>query len=64
MDRFIGACPVCGCELATEAFMYRCWCCGRSYSYSEVKSLAQDLPEQRKEQSRDENLVEQSAFGA
>jgi hypothetical protein len=31
-------CPHCGCELSSEAFRYRCWCCNKSYSYSEIMS--------------------------
>ncbi len=39
MNSVLSACPVCGCELSVEAARYRCWCCNRSFSYSEVSVL-------------------------
>ncbi len=40
-------CPSCGCELSPEALTYRCWCCNKSYSHSEIRPVNRTAPEQK-----------------
>ncbi len=46
MEKVVGICPICGCELSHEPLSYRCWCCNKRYSRSEVTLLRQSALEQ------------------
>ncbi len=45
--RYVATCPYCGCELSPEVTQYRCWCCDKSFSKSEITALTQPSPGQR-----------------
>ncbi len=59
MDSMPGACPICGCELSVEAVLYRCWCCNRSFSYTQMILLLRQTSDQKEEVRSDDELLKQ-----
>ncbi len=62
LGSMLGACPICGCELSVETVLYRCWCCNRSFSYSEIVLLRRQTLYHPDDVRRDDELPNQLAL--